>query len=194
MRLYLRIDASLRALGFGRGLQRVCGQVERGRGMTFHVRGIGRSPYVKSRWQEGVAGRLRAARHVCANMSNGTRGFRQGPAASVPHQRDDPGPHNRAGVASCNTADSDFRIEPPLFCVQSGWVPRVSPRGLVNLQLPRRLPPPSCSSSSSSPSAASNPSKNATHCDETPSWTGRSFSPPGDRWFRVWACPSHLEG
>ena len=34
----------------------------------------------------------------------------------------------------------------------------------------------------------------ATHCRETPSWTGRWFSPKGDRWWRVWACPDHLEG
>jgi hypothetical protein len=34
----------------------------------------------------------------------------------------------------------------------------------------------------------------ATHCREAPSWTGRWFSPRGDRWFRVWACPEHLEG
>ncbi len=34
----------------------------------------------------------------------------------------------------------------------------------------------------------------ATHCHETPSWTGRWFSPRGDRWFRVWACPEHLKG
>jgi hypothetical protein len=34
----------------------------------------------------------------------------------------------------------------------------------------------------------------ATHCVETPSWTGRWFSPRGDRWFRVWACPDHLCG
>jgi hypothetical protein len=26
-----------------------------------------------------------------------------------------------------------------------------------------------------------------------PAWTGRWFSPKGDRWFRVWACPEHLE-
>jgi hypothetical protein len=32
------------------------------------------------------------------------------------------------------------------------------------------------------------------HCAETPSWTGRWFSPSGDRWWRVWACPDHLEG
>jgi hypothetical protein len=34
----------------------------------------------------------------------------------------------------------------------------------------------------------------ATHCREAPSWTGRWFSPKGDRWWRVWACPDHLEG
>ena len=34
----------------------------------------------------------------------------------------------------------------------------------------------------------------ATHCREAPSWTGRWFSPRGDRWWRVWACPDHLEG
>ncbi len=34
----------------------------------------------------------------------------------------------------------------------------------------------------------------ATHCHESPSWTGRWFSPSGDRWFRVWACPDHVEG
>jgi hypothetical protein len=34
----------------------------------------------------------------------------------------------------------------------------------------------------------------ATHCAGTPSWTGRWLSPRGDRWFRVWACPDHLEG
>ena len=34
----------------------------------------------------------------------------------------------------------------------------------------------------------------ATHCHERPSWTGRWFTPKGDRWFRVWACPDHLEG
>lgn len=33
----------------------------------------------------------------------------------------------------------------------------------------------------------------ATHCTEVPSYTGRWFSPRGDR-FRVWACPDHLEG
>jgi hypothetical protein len=26
------------------------------------------------------------------------------------------------------------------------------------------------------------------------SWTGRWFSPRGDRWWRVWACPDHIEG
>ena len=34
----------------------------------------------------------------------------------------------------------------------------------------------------------------ATHCRETPSSAGRWFSPRGDRWWRVWACPDHLEG
>ncbi len=34
----------------------------------------------------------------------------------------------------------------------------------------------------------------ATHCAGTPSWTGRWFSPRGDPWFRVWACPDHLDG
>ena len=34
----------------------------------------------------------------------------------------------------------------------------------------------------------------ATHCREAPAWTGRWFSPKGDRWFQVWACPGHLEG
>jgi hypothetical protein len=34
----------------------------------------------------------------------------------------------------------------------------------------------------------------ATHCPEAPSWTGRWFSPNGDRWWRVWSCPDHLEG
>jgi hypothetical protein len=33
----------------------------------------------------------------------------------------------------------------------------------------------------------------ANHCPETPSWTGRWFSPRGDRWFRVWACSDHLD-
>ena len=32
----------------------------------------------------------------------------------------------------------------------------------------------------------------ATHCPE-PSWTGRWFSPRGDRWWRVRACPQQLE-
>ena len=27
-----------------------------------------------------------------------------------------------------------------------------------------------------------------------PSWTGGWFSPRGDRWWRVWACPEHLYG
>jgi hypothetical protein len=34
----------------------------------------------------------------------------------------------------------------------------------------------------------------ATHCLETPTWTGRWFSPSGDRWWPVWACTDHLEG
>jgi hypothetical protein len=34
----------------------------------------------------------------------------------------------------------------------------------------------------------------ATHCAGVPTWTGRWFSPRGDRWFRVWSCPDHLEG
>ena len=34
----------------------------------------------------------------------------------------------------------------------------------------------------------------ATHCREEPGWTGRWFSPKGDRWWQVWACPGHLEG
>ena len=34
----------------------------------------------------------------------------------------------------------------------------------------------------------------STHCTETPSWTGRWFAPSGDRWWRVWSCPDHLEG
>jgi hypothetical protein len=34
----------------------------------------------------------------------------------------------------------------------------------------------------------------ATHRTEPPSWTGRSFTPRGGRWFRVWVCPDHLEG
>ena len=34
----------------------------------------------------------------------------------------------------------------------------------------------------------------ATHCRAVPLWTGRWFSPRGDRWFRVWACSNHLDG
>ena len=35
----------------------------------------------------------------------------------------------------------------------------------------------------------------AKHCAEPPSWTGRWFSPRGDsRYWRVWACPDHLDG
>jgi hypothetical protein len=34
----------------------------------------------------------------------------------------------------------------------------------------------------------------ATHCVQRASWTGRWFSPSGDQWWRVWACPDHLDG
>ena len=34
----------------------------------------------------------------------------------------------------------------------------------------------------------------ASHCSEATSWTGRWFSPKGDRSWRVWACGRHLEG
>ena len=34
----------------------------------------------------------------------------------------------------------------------------------------------------------------ATHCHETPSWTGRWFSPKGDRWWRVWSCADRIDG
>jgi hypothetical protein len=34
----------------------------------------------------------------------------------------------------------------------------------------------------------------ADHCHQEPSWTGRWFSPSGDGWWRVWACPDHLDG
>ena len=34
----------------------------------------------------------------------------------------------------------------------------------------------------------------ATHCRQPTTWTGRWFSPKGDRWFRVWASEHHLEG
>jgi hypothetical protein len=34
----------------------------------------------------------------------------------------------------------------------------------------------------------------AAHCPETPSWTGRWFSPTGRRWWRVWSCPDHTDG
>ena len=35
----------------------------------------------------------------------------------------------------------------------------------------------------------------ATHCAEAPTWTGRWFSPRGDRWWGVlWACEEHLDG
>jgi hypothetical protein len=38
------------------------------------------------------------------------------------------------------------------------------------------------------------PGLQATRCQQTPTWTGRWFSPKGDRWSRVWACPDHCEG
>ena len=31
----------------------------------------------------------------------------------------------------------------------------------------------------------------ADHCSEQPNWTGRWFSPSGDRWWRVWRYPDH---
>ena len=34
----------------------------------------------------------------------------------------------------------------------------------------------------------------ATHCAEPTTWTGRWFSPRGDKWWLVWACEGHLEG
>jgi hypothetical protein len=34
----------------------------------------------------------------------------------------------------------------------------------------------------------------ADHCSERPNWTGRWFSPNGNRWWRVWSCPYHLDG
>ncbi len=35
----------------------------------------------------------------------------------------------------------------------------------------------------------------STHCREEPTLTGRWFSPRGDStWWRVWACPGHLDG
>jgi hypothetical protein len=34
----------------------------------------------------------------------------------------------------------------------------------------------------------------ATHCRGEPTWTGRWFSPNGDRWWGVWACERHLDG
>ena len=34
----------------------------------------------------------------------------------------------------------------------------------------------------------------ATHCRESPQGRGAGSSPKGDRWFRVWACPDHLDG
>jgi len=32
------------------------------------------------------------------------------------------------------------------------------------------------------------------HCQEAPAYTGRWYSPRGDKWFSVWSCPEHLEG
>ena len=34
----------------------------------------------------------------------------------------------------------------------------------------------------------------ATHCRETPKWTGRWRSPKGDQWWLVWACQDHRNG
>jgi hypothetical protein len=34
----------------------------------------------------------------------------------------------------------------------------------------------------------------ATHCRDVPTWTGRWFALSGERWWRVWACPAHIEG
>lgn len=34
----------------------------------------------------------------------------------------------------------------------------------------------------------------ATHCCQEPTWTGRWFSPSGERWWRVWSCEDHIEG
>ena len=34
----------------------------------------------------------------------------------------------------------------------------------------------------------------SSHCLETPSWTGRWFSPESGRWWRVWACADRLDG
>ena len=34
----------------------------------------------------------------------------------------------------------------------------------------------------------------ATDCREEPTWTGRWFSHRGHQWWRVWACPDHLDG
>jgi hypothetical protein len=34
----------------------------------------------------------------------------------------------------------------------------------------------------------------ATHCADEPAFTGRWFSPKGDRWWQVWACDDHLDG
>jgi len=34
----------------------------------------------------------------------------------------------------------------------------------------------------------------ATHCRQTPCWTGRWFSPSSVHWFRARACPDNIEG
>ena len=34
----------------------------------------------------------------------------------------------------------------------------------------------------------------STHCTDQPTFTGRWFSPRGDRWWRVWSCREHLDG
>ena len=34
----------------------------------------------------------------------------------------------------------------------------------------------------------------AAHCHETPTWTGRMYSPRGDQWWRVWSCEAHRDG
>jgi hypothetical protein len=34
----------------------------------------------------------------------------------------------------------------------------------------------------------------STHCHERPAFTGQWHSPRGDRWWRVWTCPNHVEG
>lgn len=34
----------------------------------------------------------------------------------------------------------------------------------------------------------------AAHCTAAPAWSGRWFAPSGARWWRVWACPDHLDG